>query len=76
MDKLLEDCELAAIENIIAGNNYHRITKGIKRKCEYYDIINRDEMYYVCYRCSKSKLKGVIGFGISENTEFISHIIP
>ena len=59
------------------NQTYGIITNDIKKNCEYYDIINRKGMDYVCYSCSEWELwDGKIGFVISEGSGYIRHIMP
>jgi len=57
-------------------NPYDLIIEKIKKNCKYYDIIEEDELDFVCYSCSQSKYKGKIGFTKSDGSGIIKHIIP
>jgi len=55
---------------------YDEIIRKIKRRCKYVDIYNRNDIDFVCYNCSESTYKGVIGFTINKGVGVIQHIIP
>ena len=60
----------------VEGSVYDIIVEKIKKNCKYYDIIEKDDLDYVCYSCSQSTYKGKIGFTKINGFGMIDHIIP
>ena len=55
---------------------YPSIIDKIKKNCTFYDVIEEDQIDYVCYSCSQSSYKGKIGFTKSNGSGLIKHILP
>ena len=56
-------------------DTYEIIVSDIKEKCDYYKIINFNNVDYVAYSCPDSKYKGKIGFTRDDGDGYIMHMI-
>ena len=56
-------------------DTYEIIVSDIKEKCDYYKIINFNNVDYVAYSCPDSKYKGKIGFTRDEGDGYIMHMV-
>ena len=61
-------------------SEYDLIVKNIKKNCKYYDVISPKDsegsIYdFVCYSCSESEYKGLIGFMVTEGKGVIRNFI-
>ena len=64
----------------VIESEYDLIVKNIKKNCKYYDVISpkkgEESIYdFVCYSCSESDYKGLIGFMVAEGQGHIRNFI-
>ena len=53
--------------------DYKIIIEKIKKNCEYYDILNKEGIDYLCYSCPQSKYSGKIGYSVVKGMGTIIH---
>ena len=53
--------------------DYESITESIKDECRYDNIVSRNGVDFVSYRCDDSKFNGTIGFVIDDNAGYIRY---
>jgi len=53
--------------------DYKIIIEKIKKNCEYYDILNKEGIDYLCYSCPQSKYSGKIGYSVVKGMGTVIH---
>lgn len=60
----------------VLANDYDRILKKVKRKCEFLKMYEVDNDNYACYECKDAEFEGYIGFSVINSKGVISQILP